>query len=311
VKHTSNYFYNITFWEVLNEIDVEHFMSPQYYTYFYDLITLAMLKVRPQLKFFGLVLAIPNSQNYEYYEYFLDKKNHLPGVPLDYISYHWYANCSSRDQPKDYESFFPQADSFFNEVRTIEQIRLRLSPETKVAIDEIGVILPDDLDVNPVALPEIYWNANGANYVYVYVNLAKLGIDMLHMSQLVGYPSQFPSVTMMSWTTGEPTARYWILKLVMKYFNSDKQTYMHPSTISNSNAVFAQGFTSSIDKKKRIVVVNKLSQSSSVLFSESSIVGATVEYVDESTGSGQPKTQTLQSQQLNLSPFGVYFVTYP
>ncbi len=38
-------------------------------------------------------------------------------------------------------TFFDQADGFLNTVRYIENIRKRLSPQTKTDTDELGVIL--------------------------------------------------------------------------------------------------------------------------------------------------------------------------
>ncbi len=37
---------------------------------------------------------------------------------------------------------------------------------------------------------------------------------MIGESQLVGYPSQFPSVTMIDWKNSKPNARFWVLSLV-------------------------------------------------------------------------------------------------
>ncbi len=44
----------IAYWEMLNEIDFEHHWTPQQYTKFYDVVTAAMLKVDPNLKFMAL-----------------------------------------------------------------------------------------------------------------------------------------------------------------------------------------------------------------------------------------------------------------
>ena len=45
-------------------------------------------------------------------------------------------------------------------------------------------------------IPDSYWHLSGATYAYVFGNLASLGIDVAGESQLVGYPTQFPSVSM-------------------------------------------------------------------------------------------------------------------
>jgi alpha-L-arabinofuranosidase len=89
-RHESGHHYAISYWEVLNEVEFEHKMSPETYTKLYDAVVTAMRKVQPDLKFVGMALAMP-SQTPHFFEYFLDRKNHEPGVPLDFISYHFYA----------------------------------------------------------------------------------------------------------------------------------------------------------------------------------------------------------------------------
>ena len=98
-KHESGHHYPVAFWEVLNEIDFEHNFSPEMYTKYYDAVVTEMHKVSPETKFVGLSLAMP-SLNPKYFEYFLNHANHAPGVPLDYISYHFYAVPSGRPDPR-------------------------------------------------------------------------------------------------------------------------------------------------------------------------------------------------------------------
>ena len=47
----------------------------------------------------------------------------------------------------------------------------------------------------------------------------RLQIDILGESQLIGYPTQYPSVSMMDWTKNQPNARYWVLKLIKDSFH--------------------------------------------------------------------------------------------
>jgi hypothetical protein len=54
----------------------------------------------------------------------------------------------------------------------------------------VGVILPNDNVPNPGKIPDVYWNAAGAMYAYVFSNLGKFGIEVIGESQLVGYPTQ-------------------------------------------------------------------------------------------------------------------------
>src|SRR5271165_3506971 len=125
-RHESGYHYSIPYWEILNEVDFEHQMSPQTYTHLYDAIATAMREVQPEIKFVGMALAAP-SQRPDYFEYFLDRKNHQPGVPLDFISYHFYGSPKP-DETVDIQqhTVFAQVDGFLNTVRYVESIRKRL-----------------------------------------------------------------------------------------------------------------------------------------------------------------------------------------
>ena len=64
-------------------------------------------------------------------------------------------------------------------------------------------------------------------------------IDLIGMSQMVGYPTQFPSVSMMDWTENKPNARFWVLKLIKDSFHSGDQLV---DTTVDSGDVAAQAF---------------------------------------------------------------------
>ena len=149
----------------------------------------------------------------EQFEYFLNPKNHKPGIPLDFISYHFYAvPTGDQDPPMQPYTFFAYADGFLNTVRYVETIRKRLSPETKTTVDEIGAISADDVMQDQPGhvtqpIPNSYWNLTCAMYAYIFGELTRMGVDVAGESQLVGYPTQFPSVSMVDWNTGKPNSR--------------------------------------------------------------------------------------------------------
>ncbi|MEO6844817.1 MAG: glycosyl hydrolase family 39, partial [Ginsengibacter sp.] len=213
--HKSGHFYNFPYCEVLNEVDYEHIGNVQLYTKVYDAIVTALKKISPQTKFIGLALAFEG--NPEWFEYFLNPLNHAAGVPLEGISYHFYGTPDFSGQPLDYYqySFFNKADGFLDRVRYIENIRKRLAPYTFTTINEIGNILGDQ---SGTSIPDAYWNLSGAMYAYIYVELSKIGINVAGESQLVGYPTQYPDVTMIDWKDAKPNARYWVLKLLKDNF---------------------------------------------------------------------------------------------
>ena len=57
-------------------------------------------------------------------------------------------------------------------------------------------------------------------YAYLFGELTKIGIDVAGESQLVGFPTQFPSVSMVDWNDGKPNARFWVLKLLHDNFGA-------------------------------------------------------------------------------------------
>jgi len=308
--HESGYHYSIPYWEVLNEIEFEHHIDVETYTRLYDEVVLAMKKVQPDTKFVGLALATTVEPHY--FEYFLDHKNHKPGVSLDFISYHFYA-VPTPDQTPEVEPFtyFDQADGFLKTVRYVEAIRKRLSPETKTTIDELGVISADDLaQAEPGhvahAVPKSYWNLAGSMYAYIFGELTKIGVDVAGESQLVGYPTQFPSVSMVDWNNGKPNARFWVLKLLHDNIGpGDKLVEIEPP---NHPYVYSQAFMTH-DGRKRVLLVNKRDRTFDVTIPGAS--GGQIEYVDQTTGFQPPATAKLATDVTKLNGYSVAVVTFP
>ena len=250
---------SISHWEVLNEIEGEHGLSPQLYTSVYDAIVSGIRRWAPRgsksMKF--MALALESSGNFGYVQYFLNASNHAPGIPIDFISFHHYAGSSRAGgvNGSDYEGFFPSGDDWLRDVKTIQGIRDALNPNVLLDADEVGVILDDDNDPKWTStapgFPAVYWNAAAAMYAYLFGTTAALGLDVLGESQLIGYPSipfqrgppingpwtappQFPSVSLLSWggAFGEPgdgTARYWALKLLVDNFYAGPPAGSYPA----------------------------------------------------------------------------------
>lgn len=246
--HQSNHHYKIDYWEVLNEPDLEHNIPVEMYTKMYDAIVSELKKNSPSTKFIGISLAFEG--NPEFFEYFLNAKNHKQGIPLDGISYHFYGTPSFNGQKiEDYQyTFFEKANYFLDRVRYIENIRKRLSPKTITTINEAGTIIGSNTGDD---IPKIYWNLSGAMFAYLFIELTKLGIDVVGESQLVGYPSQFPDVSMMDWNTGKPNSRYWILKMIKDNFSAGDKL---AGTIVGSADIISQAFITKSGKK--ILLIN-------------------------------------------------------
>lgn len=306
-RHESGYRYSFPYWEVLNEVDSEHKTTPADYTKRYDSIVEAIHEVSPDTKFVGLALASAGA-NPQYYEYFLNPKNHKPGIPLDFISFHFYATPAPDEGLEGWQhTFFNQADGFIATTRFILAIRDRLAPQTKIDTDELGVILPTDgLEIAasralPDHIPHRYWNSAAALYGYLFVELSKLGVDVIGESQLVGYPSQFPSVSMMDYNNGKPNARYWVLKLIKDNFHPGDKLVSNGEHFDPSNMEI-QGFVT--PEGKKVLLVNKTNSDKTVNLSPE-LGNASYSTVDEATGDNEPRSGTVEGSQLKLAPFGV------
>lgn len=300
VFHPSGHFYKIPYWEVLNEPDLEHNISPQLYTKIYDAIVGELKKISPATKFIGISAAFIKSP--DYFDYFLNAKNHQPGIVAEGISYHHYSTPAWPAQTLDeYQyTFFEKADAFLEKVRYIESIRKRLAPNAFTMINEIGVILRGPSETGPIA--EEYWNLAGALYAHIFLELTKIGIDVAGESQLVGYPTQFPDVSMMNWQNGKPNARYWVLKLLKDNFGPGDKLV---NTAFNGDAVATQAFLTK--KGKQILLINKQNKEVEiVLAGEESLVGAST--VDVSTGENPPASLQLNGNRIRLKPFAVAVV---
>jgi hypothetical protein len=142
-------------------------------------------------------------------------------------------------------------------------------------------------------------------YAYVYAELAKLGIEYAGESQLVGYPTQWPSVTMVDWETGQPNARYWVLKLIHGNFGPGDKLI---ATNMDTPAVYALGFLTR-DGQRKVLLVNKHDRT--FLASIPGAAGGRLEVVDQQTALQPPAVSQLPGDDVTLSGFAVAVVTLP
>lgn len=311
--HASGHHYEMRYFEVFNEVDGEHEPTPQQYVEQYDAIVEAIRKVAPDMKFTALALSYPEGGAHMF-EYFLDPKNHKPGVPLDYISFHVYATPSADQTLEHWQyTFFDRADEFLAATRYILRIRDRLSPTTKVMINEAGSILSGDMfqgEPNHVEkpIPPAYWNLSGALYAYLYIGLAQLGVDTVGESQLVGYPSQFPSVSMIDWTNGKPNARFTVLELLKSNLGPGDdlaETEMRNNGLpGDTDAIAAQAFVAGSQRK--LVLINQRNREI-VVDLPKECAGATMQTIGGT--SSDPIGQNVGDVRVRLLPFSVSIVT--
>jgi hypothetical protein len=309
--HESNHHYSLPYWEVLNEIDAEHSLSPQLYTQLYDAIVKAIHEVSPRTQFVGLALsnaALANPSVLEYFTYFLDPANHQADVPLDMISYHIYVEPGANDTPETYGTdTFPQADAYFATVTQIEAIRQRLAPHVRTTVDETGTLLGSAAtQTNPAAIPNAYWNYSGCVFAYIFANLALQGIDVVGESQLVGYPGQFPSVSMVDWNTGLPNARYRVLQLLLQEIRPGCALLPLVSG-AVPDVFFGLGVRSG--GRRKLLLINKTD--GNLLIQLAGLKGGKARIVDQDSAGGPIRIEVLTADEFDLPGYGVAVITLP
>jgi hypothetical protein len=202
---------------------------------------------------------------------------------------------------------FPGADSFIATVAEIESIREQLAPHVRTTVDEVGSILASAAtQTNPAPIPAGYWNYSGAIYAYVFANLALQGIDVVGESQLVGYPGQFPSVSMVDWNTGLPNARYRVLQLMLEEMRPGCKLVPVASGVV-PDEFYALGIRRGNDRK--VLLVNKTN--SDVTIRLAGITGGKAGVVDQTSAGGPIRTDPLQEDTYALGGYAVAFVVLP
>lgn len=322
--HESGHHYELPIWEVLNEADLEHATTPKAYTERYDIIVEAIRAVSPGTEFVGLGIANP-SANPEYFEYFLDPANHRDGIPLDWISYHFYAAPSVAEGIDEWQhTMFAQADGFLATVRYVESIRKRLSPSTRTMINETGAILGDDhltvmgADMGPdPQIPDAYWNLAGALYASLFVELTRMGIDVVGESQLVGYPGQFPSVSMVDWETGAPNARFQVLKLLRDHIGPGDELIEDPLVAAAGPGSATLRRVAQIPTQlayvrrgeRKVLLVNRTGDDTTLTVHGAT--GGALAVVDVASGGGPVREARVESDAIPLAAYAVAVVTLP
>ena len=305
--HESGHHYKFPVWEVLNEPEFEHSTTAEDYTKRYDAIVQAVHNVSPDTQFMAMALGAP-ANDLNFIRYFLDPSNHLPDIPIDFISYHFYAVPGIQETLDDWQySLFQQADQFLNTVASVETIRKQLAPKTRTDIDELGTILPTDappaVGVTP---PSAYWNLSGAVYAYLYVKLASQQIDVVGESQLVGFPTQYPTVSMMDWITNQPNARFWVLKLLKDSFHPGDRMVATAVAIPFASDIEAQAFITPAGHK--LLLINKRNRVIDIALPSAENASALA--VDALSGEGRARSLSPQDGKITVQPFAVIVVSW-
>jgi hypothetical protein len=155
--------------------------------------------------------------------------------------------------------------------------------------------------------PAGYWNLAGSMYAYLYIELARQQIDIVGESQLIGYPTQFPSVTMVDWTNGKPNARFWVLKLIKDNFQPGDQLVETTLPGSLGPDVIAQAFQTK--NGKRLLILNKHDHAVELEL-PAEAAHATALTVDETSGENPARSIQISGGKLTLAPFSVTVLSW-
>ncbi|KAG7349230.1 glycosyl hydrolase family 39 protein [Nitzschia inconspicua] len=319
----------VTHWEIFNEPEAEHHLTPHQYNLLYDAIVRAIRDaVDPDhtIEFVGMALAL--HREWDWWKTFLNPSNHAvdvqDAVANGYASFHFYGRFSSRTNVSTYQEVWDRVDDFEDEVDQIIALRDELSPTTKLAVNELGVIPNDDNQKGAPDVPPIYYNMAAAVYTTLLLKLSLRGVDIVGSSQYCGCPDipewgipdrQYPGVSMTNWTTGSGNPRYWALKMMNeKVGPGDSIVYtfvVSPKQQGRNSDVIAQARVTA-QGGKLVILVNKSDQKRRVTlpfieFMDRS--GGNITYkvsvVDTLSHDGPWREYTIQSPLVTLNGFAV------
>ena len=213
-----------------------------------------------KIEFVGLAMAYRNDT---WVQEFLK----TPG--RDAFSFHYYSGPrSSRSDPAQFEQMIADVDTnLLAAAAAIVATRNRMSPKTKIYVDEVGTILPHDNDPGVAQPSGEYYQASGAMFAYTFARLAQLGVEAVMMSQLVGSPAidspgcrvpdpQYPSVSMFDYETEAGNARADVLRILLADFKAGATQF---AATASDGPVFVQGIVTGGGACKALLV-NRLAK---------------------------------------------------
>jgi hypothetical protein len=131
-------------------------------------------------------------------------------------------------------------------------------------------------------------------------------IEIIGESQLVGYPTQFPSVSMMNWENNRPNARFSVLKLIKDSFHPGDSLVETSLKGDSSSDLEAQAYLTSAGHK--LLLVNKRNRTLEVPLPDAATAAAST--VDPESGDNPARSVRLQDGKLTLEPFAVTVVSW-
>ncbi|HZZ37857.1 MAG TPA: hypothetical protein VFE06_01920 [Acidobacteriaceae bacterium] len=317
--HKSGFHYKIEYWDVLNEPDFENHINVEQFTRIYDAVTAAIHRIDPHVQFFSPEVS---GSEVPWAKYFLNGKNHAPGsLPIAWFTFHNYVDATNDPSTWQAKYFTDPANgptdgapakALVERIEEVLRIRDELSPKTRVIVDEMGTF--NDVKKGEEACRAnepynvynpLYWNAEGANWAYIFIYSERLGLPLQSMSQMDGYRTQCPSISMFDYETNRPNAHYYALYLISHNFGPGDKLV---PTQSSSSDIEAQASITSSGRK--ILLVNTSDKSVPVTLGDAyKGNGLRAQVVDEQSGEQPPRVEQLHGSQITLAPFAVAVVS--
>jgi hypothetical protein len=244
--------------EVFNEVPNEHGHTPQSYTLEFDAVVEGVRRwggaAAADIEFVGM--SLPNIDDTAFVltwaQYFLNASNHAPAAAgaLNAIGFHAYpTNGPYTPDPSTFANMFTYADSFVDTVVAVDAVIAALSPGTVIMLDETGTDMDGVLTpgLSPPDNAPRYWVASAGYFAYMFARVAaaSTAVRVVGASQLMDAPGQEPSVTMLDWSTGEGTARLWVVQLLVAATEPGDRLVGTAATVTGNGTagqLFAQAF---------------------------------------------------------------------
>jgi len=132
-----------------------------------------------------------------------------------------------------------------------------------------------------------------------------MGVDVATESMMPAYPGNYASIAMIDWNTGQPNARYRVLKLIGDNFHPGDKLV---DTQVSGGPVLAQGLVGPGGTRK-LLLVNKRDRDLMLIVPDAK--GGKIEAVDKTTGSNPPSSVAIDRDTLQLGALGVAVITLP
>lgn len=320
--HHSGHHYELPWWGVLNEPDLEHSFTPEQYTRVYDEVVEAVRKVSPKTKFRALEGS--PSATAQFIEYFLNPKNHAAGTPIDMISVHFLTGPSFGQSVDSWPyTIFERLGGFTKSMAYIDAIRKRFSPHTLISVGELGIALPEDnfavWGLNPVDTtgrePKLWWNLAAAFYAIAFIDLTKQGVDVISAAHFVGYPPEMmPSFGLIDPHTGKLRASFEVFKLLHEQLLSSRSWVQTSASFATGSGrgyptddIAAQAFRT--EQGRKLLLVNKRSRTVNVVI-DSVRPMASIETVDDLGVTRSSESNNKSMSAVSLRPFAVAVIAF-